>query len=48
MIANIESGGTMIWMIFGLMTCGMAAMAILAVDQFDKVPSRKREVISWD
>ena len=50
MIANIESGkGTMIWMIFGLMMCGMAAMAILAVDQLDrKVPSRKQEAISWD
>ena len=49
MIANIESGVTMIWMIFGLMMCGMAAMAILAVDQLDgKVPSRKQEAISWD
>ena len=36
-------------MIFGLMMCGMAAMAILAVDQLDrKVPSRKQEAISWD
>jgi hypothetical protein len=49
MNANIESGVTMIWMIFGLMMCGMAAMAILAVDQLDgKVPSRKQEAISWD
>jgi hypothetical protein len=39
----------MFWIMLGLMCCGMAAMAILSVDQLDgKVPSRKQEAISWD
>jgi hypothetical protein len=39
----------MFWIMLGLM-CGMAAMAILSVDQLDgkKIPSRKQEAISWD
>jgi hypothetical protein len=39
----------MFWILFGLMG-GMAAMAILSVDQLDgkKIPSRKQESISWD
>jgi hypothetical protein len=45
----IERGCTMFWIMLGLM-CGMAAMAILSVDQLDgeKIPSRKQEAISWD
>jgi hypothetical protein len=39
---------TMFWILLGLMG-GMAAMAILSVDQLDgKIPSRKQEAISWD
>jgi hypothetical protein len=38
----------MFWIMLGLM-CGMAAMAILSIDQLDgKIPSRKQEAISWD
>jgi hypothetical protein len=39
----------MFWILVGLMG-GMAAMAILSVDQLDgkKIPSRKQEAISWD
>jgi hypothetical protein len=38
----------MFWILLGLMG-GMAAMAILSVDQLDgKIPSRKQEAVSWD
>ena len=48
-IADIRRRCTMFWIMLGLMCCGMAAMAILSVDQLDgKVPSRKQEAISWD
>ena len=47
-IADIGWRCTMFWIMLGLM-CGMAAMAILSIDQLDgKIPSRKQEAISWD
>jgi len=52
LLTNIPDIGwryAMFWILFGLMG-GMAAMAVLSVDQLDgkKIPSRKPEAISWD